>query len=71
MSLSQHHAAKRDGGVSLILVYTKSSLLCVEEKKSAIVFTTQPVRRMRVFGQQRDYVWLCSSETRLLLSSPQ
>lgn len=71
LSLSQRHAATRDGGVSLILVYTKSNLLCVEEKKSAIVFTIQPVRRMRVFGQQRDYVWLWLSETRLLLSSPQ
>lgn len=69
LSLSQRHAATRDGGVSLILVF--SSLLCVEEKKSAIVFTIQPVRRMRVFGQKRDYVWLYSSETRLLLSSPQ
>lgn len=67
LSLPQRHAATRDGGVSLILVYTKSNLLCVEGKKWAIVFTIQPVRRMSVLRQQ----WLCSSETRLLLFSPQ
>ena len=71
LSLSQRHAATKDGPVSLLLVYTKRSLLCVEEKKSAIVFTRQPVRRMGVFGQQRNCVWRCPSETRLLLSSPQ
>lgn len=50
----------------------KSGLLSVKEKrKSVLVFTIQNVRRRGVLGQQRAYVWLCSAETRLLLSSSQ
>lgn len=44
--------------------------MCGREK-AVLVFTIQNVRRRRVFGQQCAYVWLCSAETRLLLSSSQ
>lgn len=47
-------------------------LVGVEEKRDLVlVFTIQNVRRRGIFGQQCAYVWLCSAETRLLLSSSQ
>lgn len=50
----------------------KTGFLCVEEKRDLVlVFTIQNVRRRGIFGQQCAYVWLCSAETRLLLSSSQ
>lgn len=63
---------QRDTTGSGSFLCLKSSLLCLKEKRdSVLVFTIQNVRRRGVFGQQRAYVWLCSAETRLLLSSSQ
>lgn len=62
------------GSASFLCTYRAVYRICGRERKrekSVIVFTIQNVRRTGMFGQQRDYVWLCSSETRLLLSSPQ
>lgn len=65
--MPQRHSA---GSGSFL--YMKTGWLCVEEKRDLVlVFTIQNVRRRWIFGQQFAYVWLCSAETRLLLSSSQ
>ena len=62
---------QRDAAGSGSFFVCKERVIVCGGDKRILVFTIQNVRRMRVFGQQCACVWLCSAETRLLLSSSQ